>query len=153
MNHIMKSMQITLDSVLNPPIIGGMDKQPHISIFTQAASLRQLLPVLAGSGVALLLLLILHPGHAPAPLGLLVALAIFLGVGIGLIPQVAGWLDSFLGGWIRALLHGAACLYSPRQKPRSLRWLIVFSLQIPSKALKIAFSKPISAQAPNIFAA
>jgi hypothetical protein len=149
MNHIMKSMQITLDSVLNPLIIGSMDKQPDTSIFTQAAFLRQLLPVLVGSAVALLLLLILHPGHCAAPLGLLVAMTVLLGAGIGLIPQAACWLDSFLDRLIRAMLHGAACLYSPPERPRFLRWLIISSLQIPCKALSIAFFQPLQAQAPN----
>uniref|UniRef100_E6Q8X0 Uncharacterized protein n=1 Tax=mine drainage metagenome TaxID=410659 RepID=E6Q8X0_9ZZZZ len=130
-----------------------METQPATSIFTQAAFLRQLPPVLVGSGATLLLLFIFHPGHRAAPLGLLVALTILVGAAMGLILQAACWLDAFLDKWVRAMLHGAACLYSPQEKPRSLRWLIVFSLQIPSKALKIAFSQPISAQAPNIFAA
>ncbi|MDA8375656.1 MAG: hypothetical protein M0Z50_01020 [Planctomycetia bacterium] len=138
-----------LDTLLKSLIMNSMETQPQHAIFTRAASLRRLVPVLAGSFIFFLLMLILHPGHPCTPLGLLVALTILFAGGLGLILQWASWLDAFLDRWINSLLHGANVLYVSPERPRSLRWFFQISLSIPAESLKITYSQPKNAQAPN----
>jgi hypothetical protein len=155
MNVIRKFMRVTLDLSQKLGIIVDMDTlQTPPSLDSLPHFLRKnrwLFLLCAG---VLTFFFSYHPISPLAPLAGLVVSAAFFGLIWFHGSQRKGSLAAFLSRWINGMEHGAACLYCPPEKPRSLRWLtIAAALQVPSNVLRIAFSQPKNAQAPNIFAA
>ena len=151
MNHIMKSVLITLDTAVKPLIIGCMDIKHTPSIWSLSQFLGESQALLLASLGAVLLMVVLHPYHPCPPLGLQVGVAVLLTslMGFAWLGAHRTGLSAFLNKWVQSMEHGAACLLSPHTKPRSLRRFLTFIFCIPSKSLKLAFSQPKLPQAPN----